>query len=282
MRRESSRQTLSVEKQLTAPRTVMPGEVIDPPEPNGASSALRDQIRSLKWWHHLDLDGVLTPGRSDLRQQSWVARCIPTEFHGSRVLDIGAWDGFFSFLAEKRGASDVLAIDSFQNVVDHSDTPRTFVLSKEALHSKVEYRRVDLMDFDANGRPFDVVFFFGIYYHLKNPLAALEKIRGLLRPEGRLYFEGMIRYGNKPDLHYFDPSDIEPTTFCVATIPGVRRMCKLAGFRSARLVSRTDGIKTKAWFYTEPPSRAQWGLISAYRSLVYPKSKPRAFFEVTA
>ena len=29
------------------------------------------------------------------------------------MLDIGAWDGFYSFEAEKRGAERILAIDSF-------------------------------------------------------------------------------------------------------------------------------------------------------------------------
>ncbi|MCI4331138.1 MAG: class I SAM-dependent methyltransferase [Thermoplasmata archaeon] len=223
---------------------------------------------------------LVTPGRSDLRQQSWVAKCVPAELSGARVLDIGAWDGFFSFLAEGRHATQVLAIDSFQNPEDHADTPRTFALAKEALGSKVEYRHIDLMDLPVTTPPFDTVFFFGVYYHLKEPMAALEKIRSLLRPGGKLFLEGMIRLGNQPELHYFAPEEIEPTTCCAATISGLERMCQLAGFRSARMLSRTDGIKTRVWFYSTPPSRLQWGVVSLYRHLAFPSARPRAFLEV--
>ena len=33
-------------------------------------------------------------------------------FHGKSVLDIGCWDGYWSFYAERRGAASVLATPS--------------------------------------------------------------------------------------------------------------------------------------------------------------------------
>ena len=38
---------------------------------------------------------------------------LPDDLTGRTVLDVGAWDGFFSFEAERRGAARVVAADSF-------------------------------------------------------------------------------------------------------------------------------------------------------------------------
>src|SRR5204863_2645983 len=67
------------------------------------------------WWHSLDLgNGEITQGHKSterLRQEANLA--FAHGVTGKSVLDIGAWDGFFSFEAEKRGASRVLATDQF-------------------------------------------------------------------------------------------------------------------------------------------------------------------------
>src|SRR2546425_13279142 len=74
---------------------------------------LRRQVDQIKWWHTIDLgNGVVTPGRVDnlgtLRRIG-----MPGRLDGKTVLDVGAWDGFYSFEAERRGASRVLATDSY-------------------------------------------------------------------------------------------------------------------------------------------------------------------------
>jgi len=43
-----------------------------------------------------------------------MARAMPADLTGKTVLDVGARDGYFSFEAERRGASRVLAIDSLE------------------------------------------------------------------------------------------------------------------------------------------------------------------------
>ena len=78
-------------------------------------AALRAEVEKFVWFHHIDLgDGIETPGR-DVATPEWKRWFMkfPADLHGWSVLDIGAWDGFFSFEAERRGASRVLAIDSF-------------------------------------------------------------------------------------------------------------------------------------------------------------------------
>src|SRR5437763_11805220 len=66
---------------------------------------------SRSWYHTIDLpDGSTTPGWLDTRP---VARLVPwpSSLQGGRCLDVGAFDGFWSFEMERRGAAEVVAID---------------------------------------------------------------------------------------------------------------------------------------------------------------------------
>jgi tRNA (mo5U34)-methyltransferase len=108
---------------------------------------------------------------------------IPADLSGKTVLDIGAWDGFFSFEFERRGAKRVLAIDSYAWSPRPGGFPRgleCFLLAREFLGSKVEYQRLDLYDLDpAAVGTFDLVFCAGVLYHMRHPLLGLERIRSV-------------------------------------------------------------------------------------------------------
>src|SRR6266850_1398409 len=69
------------------------------------------------WWHSFELpDGTLIEGPNSLAgQKTRIGQFpIPEDLTGKRVLDIGAWDGWFSFEMERRGA-EVVAIDNWDN-----------------------------------------------------------------------------------------------------------------------------------------------------------------------
>jgi tRNA (mo5U34)-methyltransferase len=71
-------------------------------------------------------------------------------FAGRSVLDVGAFDGFYSFLAERRGARRVVAVDN-ERYVDwvqaRFDIPLTggagFHAIAGVLDSNVDYRRME-------------------------------------------------------------------------------------------------------------------------------------------
>src|SRR5215212_405478 len=65
------------------------------------------------WFHSVDLGmGVITPGvKSHERLREELASLRLPDLRGKDVLDIGAWDGFFSFAAERLGAARVVALD---------------------------------------------------------------------------------------------------------------------------------------------------------------------------
>src|SRR5579871_715986 len=96
-------------------------------------SRLIEQMSHLGWYHSIELpDGTVIPGIQTIDQlRARIAQYpIPRDLTGKRVLDIGAWDGWFSFEMERRGAT-VVAVDSARQ--------KTFFEAKKLLNSKVEY-----------------------------------------------------------------------------------------------------------------------------------------------
>src|SRR5258705_9667692 len=77
---------------------------------------LGHSVEALPFWcHSIDLGfGVVTPGvkTPQFHAKELAALQLP-DLHGKSVLDIGAWDGFYAFAAEQRGATRVVALDPF-------------------------------------------------------------------------------------------------------------------------------------------------------------------------
>ena len=137
------------------------------------------------WYHRIELPGgVVTPGWAPLSAFHYQ---IPERLDGLRVLDVGAWDGYWSFEAVKRGAKYVLAIDDFSDALGNPNIKHpawaTFDLCRKALKipaKKLDRREMSVYDVDTL-KPFDVVFCFGVLYHLRHPLLALDKLSSICR-----------------------------------------------------------------------------------------------------
>ncbi len=148
------------------------------------ATTLRQAIEAQPYWYHkIDLPGgITTPGWAPLNHDAYH---IPDDLTGKRVLDIGAWDGYWSFEAMKRGASQVVAIDDFSDYLGSLDQRdregwQTFDLCRDALGFDHEAcQRIEMSVYDISeerlGR-FDVVFCFGVLYHLRYPLLALDRL----------------------------------------------------------------------------------------------------------
>ncbi len=129
-------------------------------------------------------DGRFIPGKIDV-VQSVLAYGVADEFiSNSRILDIGCWSGGFSFYFERLGA-EVVAID----VMDPDESG--FSELKALLGSKVQFKRKTLYDLNpSDDGLFDGVFFQGVYYHLKHPILALERLNAIMRTDGILFGGG--------------------------------------------------------------------------------------------
>jgi len=147
-----------------------------PSPPVGFSGELL--FGGIQWHQGWDIfEGVRLPGRNSVEQLCEHIR-LPVDLTDKRVLDIGAWNGAFSFECERRGASDVVAF-SLEN-------PETsgFNRLKAVLNSKVRYVTGSVYNLqDYNLGQFDVVLFLGVLYHLRYPLLAIDRLRTLCRGE---------------------------------------------------------------------------------------------------
>lgn len=154
------------------------------------------------WYHTLDLPDGPTPGWFDLREQ--VVRLPWPDIRGKRCLDVATYDGFYAFELERRGAAEVVATDIPGH--EHWDWPVMlreqgpellaqiagekgggFEAAREALGSGVVKREISVYELtpDAVGE-FDVVVCGSLLLHLRDPVRALEAVRGTLAPGGRL------------------------------------------------------------------------------------------------
>lgn len=159
---------------------------------------LRQNVESIPFWYHrIDLPGgVLTPGLVPVDPSAYG---IPESLRGLRVLDVGAWDGYWTFEALKRGAREVVAIDDYSDERDCLKNNgrcawEKFDLCRQALgYDEHACKRLDLSVYDATeeklGR-FDVVFLFGAIYRLRHPLLALDRLSAICDRE--IYVESAI------------------------------------------------------------------------------------------
>ncbi len=92
--------------------------------------------------------------------------------HG-KVAGIGAADGDLAFFLERQG----LRVDMIDNERTNFNALQGARILKDALKSSVDIRSVDLdSQFSLAAEKYDVVFFLGILYHLKNPFFLLERL----------------------------------------------------------------------------------------------------------
>jgi len=149
-----------------------------------------DDIYSHSFWRHrIVLDDIhFTPGyRRD--RSVWEAYGLPDDMTEKTFLDVGASDGLFSFEAERRGASHVVATDLWELSDDDrmkqgnpvaQESMKAFELVRKYLDSDVEDKSIDMMDLSPESvGTFDVVLCSGVLQSVRDPFAAIEKLLSL-------------------------------------------------------------------------------------------------------
>ena len=194
---------------------------------------LRDAIRGITWYHKIDLGhGVVTPG-TDESQARLAMIGLPDDLRGKTVLDVGAWDGAFSFAAEQRGASRVMAVDSFCWHGEGWGTKDGFDCARRILNSKVEDREVEVLDLSPETvGVFDIVLFLGVLYHMKHPLAAIERAASVCRERLILWTQIDMAHVDYPAAAFYPGTELngDPTNWWGPNPAAVQGMLKVAGF----------------------------------------------------
>ena len=201
---------------------------------------LRARVEALRWYHTIDFgQGLRTHGVDNTPFR--LARLeLPASLTGRTVLDVGAWDGFFSFEAERRGAARVVAADHYSWHGGGWGTKAGFELARETLGSRVEDVDIDVMDLSPEQvGTFDLVLFLGVLYHLPHPLLALERIASVTRD--LLVLETVVDMSGfgRPAMAFYPDRELnnDPSNWWGPNVEAVHAMLKTVGFTSVRTVT---------------------------------------------
>ena len=224
------------------------------------------------WWHSIDFgNGVVSKGRkSPERLASELAALQLPDLKGKTVLDIGAWDGYFSFRCEQLGAAQVVALDHYVWSLDlpkhnaymeeckargvvpelYETRPdlwdpvrlpgkRGFDTAKEILGSSVTPVVGDFMEMDLHSLgAFDVVLFLGVLYHVKDPFLALRRLAQVCR--GTAIIETAAIHvpelGARSICEFYESNELssDVSNWWAPNVNAVCGMCRAAGFKDVR------------------------------------------------
>jgi tRNA (mo5U34)-methyltransferase len=139
-------------------------------------TSIQQQIEELgPWFHNIHLpDGTQTAPRhalGDFPAFKWkeIAPYIPADLEGWKVLDIGCNAGFYAIALARRGAQ-VLAIDVDPHYLKQAD----WVARQFGLQGRIEFRQMQVYDVAHLAESFDLIWFMGVFYHLRYPLLSLD------------------------------------------------------------------------------------------------------------
>ncbi len=202
------------------------------------------------WFHTFALnraEGIYTPGAA--RDHRYRVSSLPEDFSGMSVLDVGAFDGFYAFLAEHRGADRVMAVDNEQYrawVASRWDIELEGGEGFRAIHrlldSAIEYRQMDAFGLDQLDERFDLVYCFGILHRVENPLGLLRVLRGRTAAGGAVLIE---TYGVRPEhrdgpaIRVSEPGEVyagDEFVYWGFGHTGLERLARIAGFSRAESI----------------------------------------------
>ncbi len=205
------------------------------------------------WYHYFKIGNVETTNtRTTMNYQMWVSQIIPTDLNGMKILDIGANDGFYSFLCESRGAKRILAIDrnqpeltdtylkgenvcQYDTILKNKRQEERFQVLKKILNSKVDYKVMNVYDLDSINETFDTALFFGVYYHLENPVLAFQKIFPKINDS--LFLSGHIIESKDPIMYL---NDNKPHGGWFASSECLLQIGEKIGFKKCVLLDTLD------------------------------------------
>ena len=219
------------------------------------------------WFHSFRFSsGLTTPGR-DPSSKKLHHLCLPSKLSGLTVLDVGAYEGYFSFHMEQLGAEKVVAADEF--VWSWLGTPAKphFDGVRQALSSEVIDITTSVENLSLNiHETFDIVLFLGVLYHAPNMIEYLKQIRSMTRGVCILETYLDMLDVEAPAAEFFPAGAIsnDSSNWWGPNVAAVAGMCERAGFAHTAFVNLWD-INTRNQLKGGSP----WGAIKSGRGVFY-------------
>src|SRR5690348_12124796 len=142
------------------------------------------------WFHNIEIArGIFTNPKSNYPLERWhaVEPELPESLENRTCLDIGCSSGFFSFKLRERGAERVVGIDGVEQLLAIEQAK----FAKSVLGmDNIEIKKLDVYDVDQLDTKYDYTLFLGVFYHLRHPLLALDKLRKVTN--GKMIFQTTI------------------------------------------------------------------------------------------
>lgn len=228
---------------------------------------VRVRSEEIRWYQTINLGGGVVTKGIDNTPARLKRIGMPERLDGLTVLDVGAWDGFFSFEAERRGAARVLATDYFAWKGPAWASREGFDFARATLGSKVEDLEIDVPAISpaTTGR-FDLVLFLGVLYHLKDPFSALERMAAVTKQ--LLIVETVVDLLNlrRPAMAFYPTTELngDPTNWWAPNILCLSEMLRACGFRKVECVYRHP-IARRVAFAAREKARGRADLLPTLR-----------------
>jgi len=215
-------------------------------------------VAAHRWFHTIDLgDGIVTPGgktRNILEPES-AAVFAHLNLRGCSVMDVGAWNGYYTVESKRRGASKVLAVDSPTWLRPDLRGKETFDFVMKRLGLSVEslVKDVQCIDEDDVGH-WDIVLFLGVFYHLVDPITAVMRLAAITNEVLVVETHLDARYFGRPAMVFYPGRELsnDPTNWWGPNRAAVEALLTLAGFRHIE--------------FTAHPAHQVRGIFHAYKS----------------
>jgi tRNA (mo5U34)-methyltransferase len=220
----------------------------------GASAADAERVRDSVplGFHTFALaPGIYTPGIA--RDHGYRLAVLDADrFAGRSVLDVGAFDGFYSFLAEVRGARRVVAVDNEQyvdwvrarfgvtlvgGVGFRADRRAGRIAGRVPTHGRAGRARAR--------RAVRRCVCFGVLHRVTDPIALLRALGDVLAPGGEIVLEtyGSRLAGDVTVIEVHEPGDVytrDDFVYWGFSPEGLRRLGRVAGLDELEVVDQLE------------------------------------------
>lgn len=212
----------------------------------------REVARLGPWFHNLHLpDGTRTAPRhplGDFPSFKWreIAPHLPDDLSNWNALDIGCNAGFYSFELARRGA-EVTAVDLDLHYLEQA----RWAAQKMGFEARINFRQMQIYDLGRLEEEYDLVWFMGVFYHLRYPLLALDLVARMTKrllvfqaltvpgeeaieqPENLAFDErDRLRHAGWPSMAFIEHRlASDPTNWWVPNHSCIEAMLRSSGFK---------------------------------------------------